>query len=93
MKTTDTTVIPADVKLAAKRGFVRTTYQAYAAALATGVSATTLLAILDGSLDMTTAVVTAGVALVSPPVAGLVSYLQISAQGIPEDYQREPQRP
>lgn len=84
------TLIPRDAQLAAKRGFVRTTYQAYAALLTTGVSATTVLAIVTGELDPTTTIVTGVVALVSPPIAGLVSYLQISSAGIPEDYATDP---
>lgn len=82
-----TTVIPADVKLAAKRGFVRTLYQGYAGTLSTGISATAILAIINGEVDLTTALVTAAVVLIGPPVAGLASYLNISSKGIPDDYQ------
>lgn len=82
-----TSVIPADVKIAAKRGFVRTTFQGYAGSLSTGVSATVILAIVNGEVDLTTAVVTAAVALLGPPVAGLASYLNISSKGIPDEYQ------
>lgn len=82
-----TTVIPADVKLAAKRGFVRTLYQGYAGTLSTGISATAILAIINGEIDLTTALVTAAVVLIGPPVAGLASYFDISSKGIPGDYQ------
>ena len=79
-------LIPASTSLAAKRGFIRTTTQAYAATLSAGVSATVILAVINGEIDTTTAVVSLVVALISPPLAGLVSYLQITANGIPEDY-------
>src|SRR5690625_2719303 len=82
-----TTVIPADVRLAAKRGFVRTLYQGYAGTLSTGISATAILAIINGEVDLTTALVTAAVVLIGPPVAGLASYFNISSKGIPDAYQ------
>lgn len=79
-------VIPAATKLAAKRAFVRTTTQAYGATLSGGVAVTTILAVVTGEVSLLVTAVTAGVALVSPIVAGLASYFDITSKGIPEDY-------
>ena len=80
------TVIPPAVKIAAKRGFIRTTYQAYAATIpAGGVSAAALIAFAQEP-NWIVAGITVGAALLSPPLAGLASYLNITAKGIPEDY-------
>lgn len=84
-----TTLIPADTQRAAKRGFIRTTAQGYAATLSGGVTVTAILAIATGEVDLLTAGVTLGVALVSPLLAGLASYLSITSKGIPEDYESE----
>lgn len=78
--------IPLTVIKAAKRGFIRTTAQAYAATLSGGIATTAVLAIVTGTVDLLTAGVTLGVALASPPVAGLASYLSIIAKGVPTDY-------
>ena len=78
--------IPATVVKAAKRGFIRTTAQAYAATLSGGISVTAILALVTGELDLLTAGVTLGVALVTPPIAGLASYLSIIGSGVPADY-------
>lgn len=78
--------IPLTVIKAAKRGFIRTTAQAYAATLSGGIATNAVLAIITGQLDLLTVAVTIGVALVSPPLAGLVSYLSIIANGVPTDY-------
>lgn len=44
-------IVPAAVKLAAKRGFIRTTAQAYAATLTTGIpSATAIVALIQSTL-------------------------------------------
>jgi len=81
-------VIPAAVKLAAKRGFIRTTAQAYAATLTTGVpSATAILALIQNPTGWLLAGITVALALVSPPIAGLASYLSITAKGVPDEYQ------
>lgn len=80
-------IIPLNTKKAAKRGFIRTTAQGYAATLSGGVTVTAILAIATGEVDLLTAGVTLGVALVSPLLAGLASYLTITAKGIPEDYE------
>lgn len=84
---TSARVIPADVHLAAKRGFVRTLYQGYAGTLSAGLSATAVLAIVNGEVDLTTVIVTAAVVLLGPVVAATAAYFDISSKGIPNDYQ------
>lgn len=84
-----TSIVPESVRLAAKRGFARTTSQAYAATLSAGLpSAAAVVAFVDD--DSPTKYVVAGItvllALASPPLAGLRSYLDIVGKGIPEDY-------
>lgn len=79
-------LIPANTKLAAKRGFIRTMSQGYASTLAVGVAATTVISLIQGELDPLVVGVTAGVALVSPLIAGAASYFDITSKGIPEDY-------
>lgn len=78
-------IIPDETKLAAKRAFVRTTYQAYAATLSAALLTSVISLIVDPTnwLTVTVAVITA---LASPPLAGLTSYLNISSSGIPEAY-------
>ena len=82
-------LIPKDTKTAAKRGFIRTTAQGYAATLSGGIAASAIISIIQGEVDLLIVGVTAGVALVSPLVAGLASYADITAKGIPEDYDTE----
>lgn len=79
-------IVPAAVKLAAKRGFIRTTLQGYEALLAVGVTANAVLAIVRGEVDPVTLGVTAAVAIIAPPLAGLRSWVSITRNGIPEDY-------
>lgn len=79
-------IIPEATKLAAKRGFIRTTAQALSATLTTGISATVVLSVVTGQVDVIPTVVTLGVALVSPVIAGAASYLSIMSNGIPQDY-------
>lgn len=81
--------IPAATLLAAKRGFIRTTYQAYAATLTTGISASVVLGVVTGQVQLVPTLITVGVALVSPLLAGAASYLSITASGIPADYTGE----
>ena len=83
-------IIPEHVRLAAKRAFVRTTYQGYAGTLSTGLSATVVMAVVNGEVDPTTAIVTAAVTVLAPPIAGLAAFLNISSQGIPDDYTPPP---
>jgi len=79
-------LIPESVKLAAKRAFIRTTYQAYAATLGAGVSATVILGIVTGQVDPVATGVQFGVALAAPPLAGLVAWLNVTSKGIPDEY-------
>ena len=79
-------IVPAAVKLAAKRMFVRTTFQAYAATLGAGVSATVILGIITGQVDPVATAVQFGVAVAAPPLAGLVAWLNVTSNGIPKDY-------
>lgn len=80
-------VVPADVKTAAKAAFVRTTSQAYSTALAGGISATLILSLIRGETSWLEMAITWAVALVSPVLAGLSAYLSVIAGGIPEAYQ------
>lgn len=82
-------LIPADVKVAAKRGFLRTTAQAYATSLAGGISATAIISLLSNSEPWLPIIVTWVVALVTPLLSGLASYFSILSRGIPADYQPE----
>lgn len=82
-----TKIIPASTRVAAHRGFVRTTAQGYAATLGGGITTTAILAIATGEVDLLTTLVTLGVAVVSPLLAGAASYASITAKGIPGDYQ------
>jgi hypothetical protein len=79
-------VVPADTQLAAKRGFVRTTAQAYAATLTTGISATAVTSVVAGEVQLVPTLITVGVSLVSPLLAGAASYLSIVSKGIPDEY-------
>lgn len=78
-------VIPADVVLAAKRGFVRTTAQTYAATIPTGGVSAALLA--QAAADPAAFALAAAATLVSPLLAGLASYLSIIGSGVPTEYQ------
>lgn len=78
--------IPATVVKAAKRGFIRTTAQAYAATLSGGISATAILSVIHGEVDLLSAGITLGVAVVTPPIAGLVAFLNILSAGVPKEY-------
>ena len=82
-------LIPADVKVAAKRGFLRTTAQAYATSMAGGISATAIISLLSNSEPWLPILVTWVVALVTPLLSGLASYFSILSRGIPADYQPE----
>lgn len=80
-------IIPEATKLAAKRGFIRTTMQGYEALLAVGLTANAIVGAIRGEADLLVLGVTAAVAVVSPPLAGLRSYLSIAREGIPGDYE------
>lgn len=81
-----TPTVPATVVTAAKRAFIRTTAQAYAATLSGGISVTAILAIVTGQIDLLTVGVTLGVALVTPLIAGAAAYLSIIGAGVPAEY-------
>jgi len=91
----DAKLVPADAQLAAKRGFIRTTAQAYGTALAGGI---TIVAVSDAfqrasSGDWVPLVIAAAVTVISPIIAGAASYFSILSAGIPADYQpAEPER-
>lgn len=79
-------IVPKNVALAAKRGFVRTTLQSYAATIpAGGVSAAAIIALAQDPQPLMIAA-TALAALASPPLAGLASWMSITSKGIPEEY-------
>lgn len=79
-------VVPAATKLAAKRGFIRTTSQSISTALAGGLSATVIISTLTAEPNWLALGITAGVTVVSPFLAGAASYFSILSRGIPEDY-------
>jgi hypothetical protein len=82
---TDPTIPPATVK-AAKRGFIRTTAQAYAATIpAGGISAAAIVALVREP-DPLLIGATLAAAVLSPPLAGLASFLSILGNGVPKDY-------
>lgn len=80
-------VVPADVRLAAKRGFIRTTAQSYAATIpAGGVSAAVLSSVIDNP-NPAQIIAACGAWVLSPLLAGGAAYLSIVSKGIPEEYQ------
>lgn len=79
-------VIPPDTKLAAKRGFIRTTAQAYATSFAGGISATTIIALVSQTEPWLPILITWIVAIITPILSGLASYLDILSKGVPSDY-------
>lgn len=81
-------IVPAAVALAARRGFIRTTLQGYEALLAVGVTANGVLALVRGELDLVVVGVTAAVAVLGPPIAGLRSWASIVSRGLPDEYRR-----
>lgn len=82
-----TQIIPEATRVAAKRGFIRSTAQAYATAVAGGISTTAILAVVTGEVPILATAITWAVAALSPLAAGAASYLSILSKGIPEDYQ------
>ena len=79
-------VIPDELHTAAQRGFIRTTAQAYSTALAGGISATIILGVVTGTVELIPTLITLGVTLVTPLLAGAASYLSIISRGIPAEY-------
>lgn len=84
-----TKLIPADAQIAAKRGFIRTTAQAYGTALAGGISSAVILGMVTGEVQLVPTLIVAGVTLVSPLIAGGASYFNILSRGIPAEYEPE----
>jgi hypothetical protein len=84
-----TSIVPAKTKIAAKRGFIRTTAQSYGATLTTGISASVITGIATGEVQVVPTAITLAVALVAPVIAGAASYFSILGDGIPEDYTGE----
>lgn len=79
-------LVPAPVVIAAKRGFLRTTAQAFAASIPTGgIAVGTLVASIQDP-DPVVIVATVAPALLTPVLAGAASALSILSRGIPEDY-------
>ena len=76
------TVIPANTKLAAKRGFVRTATQS----LASVIPITAIAIPTTGDALLGVGLGVAG-AVASAVLAGTASALSIISKGIPEDYQ------
>lgn len=81
-------LIPADVTLAAKRGFLRTASQSIATALAGGltVGIVTNAVAQAQSGDWTPIIVSAAVAVATPLINGAQSYFDIHGRGIPAEY-------
>lgn len=75
-------LIPADARLAAKRGFIRTSAQALAATIPLGGVTGAALS----GLDWVVVAWALAAAVLSSLAAGAVSYLTILSSGIPEDY-------
>ena len=82
------TVIPANTKLAAKRGFVRTATQS----LASVIPITAIAIPTTGDALVGIGFGAAG-AIVTALLAGAASALSIISKGIPEDYQAAPESP
>lgn len=80
-----TPTVPASTWLAARRGFLRTTAQAYAAAIPVGgVNVVALTALSD--LGPWLLGLTVAAWLLSPLIAGTAAFLQIVGSGIPDEY-------
>lgn len=88
----DDKLIPYDAHRAAKRGFLRTTSQSIASALAGGVTVALVTSAVDQAQagDWAPLIVSVAVAAVSPFVNGAQSYFSILGSGIPADYSPVP---
>lgn len=83
-----TETVPAETRLAARRAFIRTTAQAYAATLSGGLpSAAVIVAVLQDQTGWLLAAITVGLALITPFLAGGAAYLNWLAKGIPDAYE------
>lgn len=79
----DTTIVPDTTKVAAKRGFLRTSTQS----LSTSVPTFAITGLALSSADPVAVAWSVGAAVLSSFLAGAASYLSILSAGIPEDYQ------
>lgn len=80
-------IVPTKAKTAAKRAFVRTTAQAYAATIpAGGISAAVLASAIEDP-NAVQLVATGFAWLLAPLCAGATAYLSMLSKGIPADYQ------
>lgn len=79
-------IIPANVHVAAKRAFLRTTAQAFAASVPTGGIAIASIVGLITEPDWIVIIATILAAILTPFLAGLSAYLNILSKGIPEAY-------
>lgn len=79
-------IIPANVSLAAKRGFIRTASQSIATALGGGITAAAVLQVVNGEIPVVAAVVISAVAAATPLINGAAAYFSILGKGIPEEY-------
>ena len=76
-----TDLIPAHTRVAAKRGFIRTSSQSFSSAIPTAAIAV----VLSGDWALSLGLGLAGGAMTAV-LAGAASYFSILSQGIPEDY-------
>ena len=76
------TIVPDEVHVAAKRGFIRTATQSLASVIPTAA----IVIPVTGDALLGTGLAVAG-ALVTAVLAGTAAYLSIVSSGIPADYQ------
>lgn len=80
-------VVSPELRIAAKRGFIRTTAQSYASTLGAGLpAAAVIVALIQDPTGWLLAGITLALALASPPLGGLASYLNIISKGLPDSY-------
>ena len=82
----DQKIVPEAAHFAAKRGFIRTTAQSFAATIPTGGISAAAIVSLVREPDPLLFIATAAAALLSPVLAGLASYFSILSSGIPTEY-------
>lgn len=80
-----TAIVPAAVRIAAGRAFIRTLTRGYAGAIpAGGVTAAALLSLSHP--DWTIIAASAGAWLLAPAISAFASWLSILSNGVPSDY-------
>jgi len=79
-------IVSEELEFAAKQGFVRTAAQSIAGALAGGISATAIVTVVSGEVELVPTLITWGVAVATPFINGAQSYFSIIGRGIPEAY-------